>query len=65
MCMIFCNIYHLLCHIFINFRLSCSNFGGHFKGQNFKTHISGFVCKERRGLLKFSEIARHRENLIS
>ena len=52
-------IYHYIfrrkCHIFFNFRLSCSNIDCHFKGQNFKTHFPGCVCIERRAILQFSE----------
>ena len=71
MVIIFCDIYRQICRIFVNFRLSCSNFDGHFKGQNFKTLSPGCVCKECRALnieivRKFEpKRARLKENLIS
>ena len=55
MLIIFHEIYRPKCHIFVKFRFSCSNFNGHFKGQNFKTHFSRCVCIERRVILKLSE----------
>ena len=60
-------IHKLLCHnlydlsqylprkyrIFVNF-LFLTLLDGHFKGQNFKTHFTGYVCIERRATLTFS-----------
>ena len=42
MLIIYHDIYRRKCRSFVNFRFS--NFDGHFKGQNFKTHLSRCVC---------------------
>ena len=55
MLIIYLDTYRRKCRIFVNFRFSCSNFDGNFKGQNFKTHFSRCVCIERRAVLEFSE----------
>ena len=33
------NICRRKCHIFVRFRFSCTNFGGHLKRQSFKTSV--------------------------
>ena len=65
MVMIYHDINHRKSRIFVNFRFSCSNFGGHFKGQ-ISIHIfSSCVWLKRRALLKFSESLKpkHPENI--
>ena len=61
MFIIYCNIYRRKCRIFDNFLFSRSNFDCHFKGQNFKTHLSGWVSIERRAILQFSESLNPKE----
>ena len=54
MVMIYHDINHRKYRIFVNFRYSCSNFGGQFKGQSSRHIFSSCVWLKRRALLNFS-----------
>ena len=64
MVIIYRNIYHRKCRIFVNFRFSCWNFDDNFEGQNFKTKTFCCVCIESRAMLKFSERLIPKESFI-
>ena len=58
MLIIYCDIYRRKCRTVVYFRFACSNFDGHFKGQDTFFQL---MCIERSAILQFSEILNPKE----